>query len=281
MEAKRWITGRQALTTSVSIVVPTKNRPREVARMLASIRAQATMSLEVIVVDQSTPAYALEPFPELIHVHDPQIGGASAARNRGIAVARGDVILFIDDDVVLESDCVGPIARTFAERPELIGAQCSIHNPWDDAPFSLYDISTRIFEHGFFDSRPIVRRGERIPRLIDGLASAYRREFLAHEQFDEALPGYSLAEDWDLTKRATRYGALTIVPDARVRHLHSQNNRHDAAAYMALRRTNILYLYDKLQAERDPRNRFWKQWWIIGEALRRARFSRKAQQLPR
>jgi hypothetical protein len=36
-----------------------------------------------------------------------------------------------------------------------------------------------------------------------------------------------------------------------------------------------------LQAERDPRNRFWKQWWIIGEALRRARFSRKAQQLPR
>ena len=266
---------RSAFPVSISIVVPTKNRPAEVARMLASVRAQATMPLEVIVVDQSTPAYTLEKFPELIHIHDPAIGGASAARNRGIAVARGDIVLFIDDDVVLESDCAGAIARTFAERPDLVGAQCSIHNPWDDAPTSLYDVSTRIFEHGFFDSRPIVRRGERIPRLIDGLASAYRRELLANEKFDEALPGYSLAEDWDLTKRAARHGALTIVPDARVRHEHSQNNRHSASAYMALRRTNILYLYEKLEAERDPRNRFWKQWWMLGETLRQARLNRK------
>jgi glucosyl-dolichyl phosphate glucuronosyltransferase len=264
--------------TSVSVVVPTKNRPGEIARMLASVRAQPTMPIEVIVVDQSTPAYRLDPFPELIHLHDTTIGGASAARNRGIDVARGDVILFIDDDVVLESDCVGEIARTFTERPDLVGAQCSIHNPWDDAPTSLYDISTRIFEHGFFDSRPKIRRGERIPRLIDGLASAYRRGFLQRENFDEALPGYSLAEDWDLTKRAARCGALTIVPAARVRHEHSPKNRHDARAYMKLRRTNILYLYQKLEAARDPRNRLWKQWWLLGENLRGLRLARKERQ---
>jgi glycosyltransferase involved in cell wall biosynthesis len=269
---------RDTIPVSVSIVVPTKNRPEEIARMLASVRAQATMPREVIVVDQSTPAYELEPFPELIHVHDPRIGGASAARNRGITVARGEVVLFIDDDVVLESDCVGAIAHTFAERPELVGAQCSIHNPWDDAPLSLYDISTRIFEHGFFDSRPKAHHGELIPRLIDGLASAYRRDFLGREKFDEALPGYSLAEDWDLTKRAARYGALTIIPQARVRHEHSQKNRHDAGAYMALRRTNILYLYEKLDAQRDPRNRLWKQWWIVGETLRQVRLNRKERQ---
>jgi GT2 family glycosyltransferase len=273
------LTVLQTFPVSVSIVVPTKNRPEEVARMLASVRAQATLQLEVIVVDQSTPAYTLEPFPELVHIHDPSIGGASAARNRGITAARGDVILFIDDDVVLESDCAGAVARAFTERPELVGAQCSIHNPWDDAPLSLYDVSTRIFEHGFFDSRPKMRRGERIPRLIDGLASAYRRDFLEHQNFDEALPGYSLAEDWDLTKRAARYGALTIIPDARVRHEHSQTNRHDAGAYMTLRRTNILYLYQKLEAQRDPRNRFWKQWWIVGETLRRVRLNRKERLL--
>jgi GT2 family glycosyltransferase len=262
---------------SVSIVVPSKDRPDEILRMLRSVRAQATMPLELIVVDQSAQPYRIEPFAELRHIYDPAINGASAARNRGVETACADVILFIDDDVVLETDCIGEIARAFAARPELVGAQCAIHNPWDDEPLSLYDVSTRIFEHGFFDSRPKRKRGEQIPRLIDGLASAYRRNFLRHERFDEALPGYSLAEDWDLTKRAARYGALTIVPSARVRHEHSSKNRQDALTYQKLRRTNILYLYDKLGAARDPRNRFWKGWWILGETLRGLRLSRKVR----
>jgi glucosyl-dolichyl phosphate glucuronosyltransferase len=253
---------------SVSVVVPTKNRPVETARMLQSLRAQATMPLEVMVIDQSTVPYPLEEFAGLLHVHDPHIGGASAARNHGAQLARGDIVLFLDDDVVLESDCIRAVSHAFAARPDLVGAQCAIHNPWDDAPAALYDLSTLVFERGFFNARPRRRGREEIPRLIDGLASAYRREFLQHERFDEALPGYSLAEDWDLTKRAARYGALTTIPAARVRHEHAQTNRLDATAYAKLRRTNILYLYDKLDAARDPRNRLWKQWWLLGESLR-------------
>lgn len=239
--------------------------------MLRSVRAQATMPLEVLVIDQSAEPYPLEPFAELVHIHDPQIGGASAARNRGAELAHGDVVLFLDDDVVLESDCVREIARAFAARPDLVGAQCAIHNPWDDVPASLYDLSTLVFERGFFNARPRHLRHEEIPRLIDGLASAYRRDLLQREHFDEALPGYSLAEDWDLTKRAARHGALTTVPAARVRHEHAQTNRLDPAVYAKLRRTNILYLYDKLDAGRDPRNRLWKQWWLLGETLRSLR----------
>jgi GT2 family glycosyltransferase len=248
--------------------------------MLASLRAQATMPLEVVVIDQSTPAYDLEPFPELVHVHAPQLGGLTAARNAGIDRARGDVVLFFDDDIVLRSDCVREIARAFAERPDVVGAQCAVHNPWDDAPLSLYDVSTRIFEHGFFNPRPRYRNRERIPRLIDGLASSYRRALFAHERFDEGLPGYGLAEDWDFTKRASRYGALTYVATARVDHEHSAKNRHDASAYARLRRRNILYLYEKLEAGRDVRNRLWKQWWILGETLRGLRQSRKARRIP-
>ncbi len=234
------------------------------------------MPREVLVIDQSAVPYPLEPFAELVHVHDPQIGGASAARNRGAELARGDIVLFLDDDVVLESDCVREVARTFAARPDLVGAQCAIHNPWDDAPPSLYDLSTLVFERGFFNARPRRRRGEEIPRLIDGLASAYRRTLFEQERFDEALPGYSLAEDWDLTKRAARRGALTTIAAARGRHEHAQTNRLDPAAYAKLRRINILYLFDKLGAARDPRNRLWKHWWLFGERLRSLRTSLRA-----
>jgi GT2 family glycosyltransferase len=260
---------------SVSVVVPSKNRPEEVARMLASLRAQATLPLEVIVVDQSEPSYALEPFPELLHVHDPGLRGLTAARNRGLSQARGDIVLFFDDDVVLDSDCVAEVAELFGRRPDIVGAQCTIHNPWDDAPFSLHDLATVVFERGFFDSRPIQRNGEQIPRLIDGLASAYRRTLFETERFDESLPGYGLAEDWDFTKRAARHGNLMVIPGARVRHLHSQKNRADVRAYLEQRWTNILYLYDKLGAARDVRNRIWKAWWMFGERLRAIRLERR------
>lgn len=256
---------------SVSVVVPSKNRPREVARLLESLRAQATMPLEVIVVDQSMPRYDLVPFAELVHVHAPNLRGLTAARNTGIDCSRGDIVLFFDDDVFIKSDCVKEVAQTFGARPDVVGAQCTIHNPWDDAPVSLYDLSTRIFERGFFNSRPQRRRDELVPRLIDGLASAYRRSLFAHERFDEGLPGYGLAEDWDFTKRAARHGRLIVIPRARVDHEHSAANRHDPVTYMRLRRTNILYLYEKLDADSDVRNRFWKRWWLLGEALRRVR----------
>ncbi len=248
--------------------------------MLASLQAQPTRPLEVIVVDQSSSPYALEPFPELVHLYEPQLGGLTAARNHGVSRVKGDVVLFFDDDVVLQSDCVAAIAELFAQRPDVVGAQCSIHNPWDDEPFSLHDASRLVFEHGFFDARPKRDRWGTTPRLIDGLASSYRRSLFDHERFDESLPGYGLAEDWDFTKRASRHGKLAVAEKARVEHKHSSANRPDVAAYMRMRRTNILYLYEKLRADRDIRNRIWKAWWILGESLRALKYSRKARPLP-
>jgi GT2 family glycosyltransferase len=77
-----------------------------------------------------------------------------------------------------------------------------------------------------------------------------------------------LAEDWDMTKRAARHGALTIVRTARVRHEHSSKNRSDLSTIVRLRRANFLYIYKKLNADRNPLNRLCKQWFLFGEALR-------------
>ena len=123
--------------------------------------------------------------------------------------------------------------------------------------------------------RPIRRGRERIPRCIDGLASAYRRDLFALERFDESFTGYCLAEDWDFTKRAARHGTLLIAEDARVRHEPSPNNRHDLRSYIELRWKNINYLYGKLEADNDVRNRFWPLWWMLGERLRALRLRKR------
>ena len=264
---------------AVSVIVPTKNRPAEIVRLLRSLLAQPTQPEEIIVVDQSTPRYRLERLPGLVHLHEPALSGLTAARNRGVAEARGDVLLFFDDDALLESDCVAEIAALFGRRPEVVGAQCAIHQPWDDEPLSLFDISTWIFEHGFFSSRPMRRGNDRVPRLIDGVASAYRRSLFAHERFDERLTGYCMAEDWDFTKRAARRGRLVIAEGARVRHEPSPANRVNAQRLHEMRRENILYLYDKLEAGRDVRNQLWRAWWLFGERLRAIKLARQTRSL--
>lgn len=242
--------------------------------MLASLRAQPTAPREVVVVDQSTPRYVLEPFPGLAHLHCPELSGLTAARNRGIAATSGEIVLFFDDDVLLLSDCVAEIEATFVARPDVVGAQCAITDPSDDLPYSLWHLWRTIFEHGFFDQRPERRGADYVPRLIDGLASAYRRGLFARELFDETLTGYCLGEDWDFTKRAARRGNLVIVERARVRHEPSPNNRADVRRYLKQRRENTLYLYDKLHAGRDLRERLWKLWWVFGEELRAFKVAR-------
>ncbi len=88
----------------VSVIVPCFNAARWIRETLASVRAQTGVSLQVIVVDDgSTDATAeivAREFPrvELVQTTNQ---GASAARNRGLAAARGDVIQFLDADDVL------------------------------------------------------------------------------------------------------------------------------------------------------------------------------------
>jgi glycosyltransferase involved in cell wall biosynthesis len=94
----------------ISIIVPTRNRPQLLARMLASVRAQAWSSYEVIVIDDaSTPetrdCYSaiwdtLDSRFTLLSLGSPGAAGVgpSVARNTGIATARGAIVAFCDDD---------------------------------------------------------------------------------------------------------------------------------------------------------------------------------------
>jgi glycosyltransferase involved in cell wall biosynthesis len=89
--------------TSVSAVIPTRNRPELVSRAVRSALAQTFRDLEVVVVvdgpDQGTLA-ALQSFHDerLRVVALPSSVGGSEARNIGVREAHGTWIAFLDDD---------------------------------------------------------------------------------------------------------------------------------------------------------------------------------------
>jgi glycosyltransferase involved in cell wall biosynthesis len=97
---------------TVSAIVPTKNRPAQLAVAVRGLLAQSAPVCELIVVDQSdgdagrqlvTALVAETPVerrPRLDYVLDPTINGAAAARNVGLDRAGGEIVLCCDDDVV-------------------------------------------------------------------------------------------------------------------------------------------------------------------------------------
>ena len=98
----------------VSVVIPTYNRLPILKQCLAALEAQQlaapVKAFEVVLVDDGssddTVAWVETHASSLRHVRlfRQEHGGAAAGRNRGVAEARGDVIVFIDSDLVVLSD---------------------------------------------------------------------------------------------------------------------------------------------------------------------------------
>jgi GT2 family glycosyltransferase len=88
---------------AASVVIPTRGRPSLVRRAVTSALAQTAPSLEVIVVldgpDGATDAAVEQVGDERVRVVAlPRRAGPGAARNAGVAAARGEVVAFLDDD---------------------------------------------------------------------------------------------------------------------------------------------------------------------------------------
>ena len=110
----------------VSHVVTTCNQPELTIRCLQSILASEDGRFEVVVVEnrpeRSSVRGALRTtFPGSSHIRivEEPVAGLSRARNAGVGAARGDIIAFTDDDIVVDGRWAGALRRAFADRPDV------------------------------------------------------------------------------------------------------------------------------------------------------------------
>ncbi len=110
----------------VSVVIPVRDGLPDVLDAVASALAQSAPPLEVVVVDDGSrdgSGDAIEarfggaPGPE-VRVLRGRFGSAGAARNAGWRAARGDIVLFLGDDILAAPGLVAAHARRHAARPE-------------------------------------------------------------------------------------------------------------------------------------------------------------------
>jgi GT2 family glycosyltransferase len=195
----------------VSIIIPAYNAAGALEQCLRACLAQTYADIEVLLVDDgssdATPRIA-QTFP-VHYIRQPNRGPA-AARNRGAAEARGDILAFTDADCVPERDWLERLVAAFEKGVDAVGGTYAIANPESALARMIHE--------------EIAARHARLGREVDFLGSfnmAYRKEvFQAVGGFDESFTMAS-GEDNDLAYRLRQRGCrLRFVADARVAHFH-------------------------------------------------------------
>jgi glucosyl-dolichyl phosphate glucuronosyltransferase len=113
----------------LSVIVPTHNRSDMLQTVINSLKFQTYQSeaYEIIIVDNAsgddTHVKAMEfvqEIPPVIHyLYEPRLG-ISHARNCGAMAARGEIIVFIDDDAIAEPGWLSAYATSFSSDPDIV-----------------------------------------------------------------------------------------------------------------------------------------------------------------
>ena len=106
----------------VSVIIPAFRAAGYIAETLASVFNQTYKDIEVIVVNDGSPdtadlVRALEPWRSRIVYIEQENGGAGAARNAGLAVARGEYVAFLDADDRWLPHCLEAQMRHIEQHP--------------------------------------------------------------------------------------------------------------------------------------------------------------------
>ncbi|MCJ7488755.1 MAG: glycosyltransferase family 2 protein, partial [Thermoplasmata archaeon] len=118
----------------ISVVISTYNRPTDLRNALDSLAIQSLMPFEVLVVDDGDSAVAEDVVESLrgalrergclpAYVRNTGKKSLTVARNLGVDRTGGDVVMFIDDDVVLDKDYVRHIASLYSSHPGAVAVQ--------------------------------------------------------------------------------------------------------------------------------------------------------------
>jgi hypothetical protein len=117
----------EAISSSVTVVIPTRNRLRLLKEALDSVWGQLYTDWELIVVDDASDDGTAEWLSANAQARTRAIRleshlERSAARNRGLWAARGEFVLFLDDDDRLRLDALGALTRTLRANPKAVAA---------------------------------------------------------------------------------------------------------------------------------------------------------------
>ena len=193
-----------------SIIVPTHLRPTLLHRTLTSLRAQDTsIGYEIIVISDAADTGTDHVCHGLLRQQDTYLRrngrpGPAASRNLGLSLARGQYILFLDDDDAWRPDFLTQLHAL----PEIRQGQPVYFDATRILEKRLPDGPVKLFEENFKKPEPLSEEAY-IKNQIPICNHAFPRHLIAGLEFDPNMRAY---EDWDFCLAAYRRQWPTHVP---------------------------------------------------------------------
>lgn len=246
---------------NISIVIPTYNRKDILLRMLEMLRAQEGIG-EVVVVDDGSldgtaAAVQQTDYPWPVTVISQSNRGPGAARNAGWRAAQGELVLFLDDDMLCVTGLVTAHTAAHVDHAPAIGMGAIRLS--DDSPrtlaalcfgheFAPHAEAWQPAAHGEWLDVPIVFSNTSLPRTM----------LEASGGFDET---FRMREDLELGYRLLQSGAtLRAVPEATALQYYNKT------AQQLLADAELFAKGDVLFASKHPDNRVRGQLnWLHSE----------------
>jgi glycosyltransferase involved in cell wall biosynthesis len=200
---------------TLSIIIPVYNGGSDLKRCLTALRGSSFGDWELIVVDDGST----DGSDELAGRSGARViasrgrMGPAAARNMGAEMARGDYLLFLDADCVVQPDTLGLVVESFQTDPGLE----ALFGSYDDSPGAANFMAQykNLFHHY------VHQHGrEEASTFWTGCGAMKRTRFLALGGFDIQRYRRPSIEDIDLGYRLKRAGGrIRLAKNIQVKHL--------------------------------------------------------------
>jgi len=290
----------------ISIIIPSYNGAAILRKSLDSWSEQSLPDneFEVIVVDNNSS----EDIRSVVNAAKNSVSretwnvkyvleknqGATNARHTGARLAKGDILVFADNDGLYNRDCLKSIKEVFAAMPEVGAVACKIDILWDDEEPEW--IKPYLFMLGKLDYGPEMFSGSDI-YFNGGLFAIKRSIFEQLHGFNPDLIGGKLIGDGDtgLVMKVWDAGIpIGWAPNAIMQHMQ-QVNKHGTIEGVALHFYNVGVANSyALFRKNDFKNNFtilkyqmksfvlyvrkWMQYNILQEKERKRYFSLKQRE---
>lgn len=256
-----------------SLIICTYMRPKPLLELLQSVKTQTVYPDEILIIDgsvnnESEIILSQNSFENLKYfLVDDQDRGLTKQRNFGINKVTQDIdiVCFLDDDTILESDYFENLLKTYIVFPEALGVGGYISNEvkWEKATENYIPKINEFYFDGWkredgsrfilrkklhLDSNyppgfsPLFSHGRSVGFLppsgkiygveqLMGGVSSFKKSVFEKLSFSIYFEGYGLYEDADFTLRVAKIGKLYVNTAAKLGHFHAETGRPNQYYY--------------------------------------------------
>ena len=201
----------------ITIIIPLYNAEKYIEECIKSIIDAEPRDKEIIVVNNNSTDKSPEivsKFKKVKLVHELK-KGPSAARNKGIKESTGEILLFLDDDLIIDKNYIMEIVNTFNENKKIMAVGGCAHS-YDQK--SIISLSHEVRLMGYNPNRKGIFEVKTIPTMT---FSTYKKIIDKIGYFDENLMG---AEDYDLCLRIRNAGYKCVMNNKAIVYHHNPTN---------------------------------------------------------